>query len=163
MIVAHHPVKDAHIAALADVYPRVFGTPRITSVDITPKTSPRAYLYKLRYRGDWGITSTTVYEKFRSPDYAHYRSITLTHIDENGTLSDQLHDNPAQLTTQGFYNNATGIFAGPLVVVSLPDVIYRIQTGKLPVKLRNRPRSVCTYVEVLIDDLAPYALYLKEY
>lgn len=163
LVHTHHAVKAPHLAALRDVYPVVFGTHRITSVDITPKADRGAYVYELRYRGEFGVVASTVYEKFRSADYAPYRSITLTHVDASGNISDQLHDNTAQLTTQGFFNPTTQSFTGPLVVISLADVLWRIQTGRVPVKLRNRPRTVCTYVEVLIDDLAPYALFVKEF
>lgn len=162
-IVTNHPVKSAHLAALRDVYPVAFGTPRVTSFDITPKKDAGAYLYRLRYRGEMGLVSTTVYEKFRSAEYSHYRSITLTHVDAGGNISDQFHDNPAQLTTHGFFNSAFDAFTGPLIVIGLADVIWRVQTGRIPFKLRNRPRTVCTYVEVLIDDLLPFALFHKEY
>ena len=163
MVVAHHPMKAAHIAAVDEIYPVLFGTRRIIAIDKTPKTDHTAYLYELRYRGDMGVCSTTVYEKFRSPEYAHYRSITLTHIDASGAIADQLHENTAQLTVQGFFDQATNRFCGPLIVVSLADVIYRVQTGRIAYKLRNRPRSVCTYIEILIEDLAPFAMYVKEY
>lgn len=153
--------ETAHAVALRNVYPILFGTTRITSIG---KPADRgAYFYELRYRGQMGVCATTVYEIFRSAENARYRSLTLTHMAANGTISDQLHRNYAQLTTQGFYNPSTGQFTGPLVVVSLADVICRIQTGHIPFKLRNIPRSVCTYVEVLIEDLAPFAMFVKEY
>lgn len=163
IMIAHHPIKPAHKAVLEDVYPSVFGTRHIRSFDITPKADRTSYIYRLRYRGEMGISNVTVYEKFRAADYARFRSITLTHVDAAGNISDQFHDNPAQLTTQGFFNEQTGTFVGPLIVVSLADVIWRVQTGRIPFKLRNRPRSVCTYIEILVDDLQPLALFHKEY
>ena len=163
VVVTHHSIRDAHKRALDEVYPVVFGTRDIRSYDITPRGDPMAYLYELAYRGAYGLTRVTVYEKHRFHDYARYRSVTLTHVDASGNICNQLHNNYAQLMTQGFFNDETCRFHGPLIVISLADVIARVQSGQIPSVLRNRPRSVCTYVEVRIDDLAPYALFVKEY
>lgn len=152
---------DAHAVALKTIYPGVFGTDRVSS--IPSRNDKGAYFYELRYRGEIGVCATTVCEIFRAAENAHYRSITLTHTDASGAIADQFHHNTAQLLTQGFFDHGKQAFAGPLVVVSLADVLWRVQTCRIPFKLRNIPRTVCTYVEVLIDDLKPFALLVKEY
>lgn len=163
LVISMHPMHPGHNLAMAEVYPAMFGTRQLKAFDITPRVKERSYAYRLQVRGVFGVSNFTVYEKFRSAEYAHFRSLTLTHIDDSGAISDQLHDNRTQLTTQGFYDHTKGKLSGPLMVIAVADVIYRVQTGKIAYALRNRPRSVCTYVEILLEDLAPYALFYKEY
>ncbi len=101
-----------------------------------------------------GPIPNTIQERFRRPQYAHHRDLTITEWNHNTNLQSELHKLSSNLFVYGYANHESAPTDFIEVVVCSTEAILRgIQTDRIAYERKPNYRSNQTFLCITFDNL----------
>lgn len=104
----------------------------------------------------------TIQERFRRPEWAHKRDITITEWNHATNQPSELYKLEANLFVYGYFNEQTSSFI-EVVTVNVPALLQAIANNTAPYKFGKNPRSNQSFLALTFDDLAARNLLVFHY
>lgn len=160
----------AHCLAREAIYPSLFdaAADALTFDDVTGVEAERNKVLDGEMAVDKIVNVTvhglgaplifTVQERFRRPDAARFRDITITEWNNNSNKPSELYKIRAWLFLYGYYDADCNHFVGETVVVNVPALWLRLATNQIEYASGRNPRSNQRFITVSFDALREYGL-----
>jgi hypothetical protein len=156
--------NKSHRAARALLYPRLFGVPMesLSFEDTLLKDSERGRILD----GEMGVDRIvrvavqqlhgplvfTVQERFRRPEHAGWRDLTITEWNHASNMPSELYKINAGLFLYGYYDEARNHFLDA-IVVSVTDLLLAVTRSNITYT-SNRNKKRQTFLGFKFDDMA---------
>ena len=93
-----------------------------------------------------------VQERFRRPQYARYRDITITEWNHASNQKSELYKLKAGIFLYGYYDEDRGTF-GEVIAVNTSALLHAITTGRMKLPVEENRRTKQTFVCLKFDAL----------
>lgn len=162
--------QQAHECALETIYPALFGVNR-SRLTFDAQTLLNDSMRGQVLDGEMAVDRVarvkvprlrrplvfTIQERFRRPEWAHKRDITITEWNHLTNQPGELYKLEANLFVYGYFNQQTASFI-EVVAIDVPKLFRAIINDTIPYGVKKNPRTRQTFLTITFDNLTAKGL-----